>query len=90
MEAFAVLANVVLEVQVSGKRKQQPPEHVEQFATKARCCCNGVQFNSPKGTHHFLRDSSYLVIRMEEGGQFLGCPLCRLFRALTASTTCCM
>ena len=33
MEAFAVLATVVLDLEGSGKRKQRPPEHVEQFVT---------------------------------------------------------
>ena len=36
MEAFAVPANVVLDLKDSGKRKQRPPEHVEQLVTKAR------------------------------------------------------
>ena len=35
MEAFAVLANVVLDLKESGKRRQHPPEHVEQLVTKA-------------------------------------------------------
>ena len=36
MEAFAVPANLVLDLKDSGKRKQRPPEHVEQLVTKAR------------------------------------------------------
>ena len=36
MKAFAVLANVVLDLKDSGKRKQRPPKHVEQLVTKAR------------------------------------------------------
>ena len=36
MEAFAVPADVVLDLRDSGKRKRRPPEHVEQLVTKAR------------------------------------------------------
>ena len=36
MEAFAVQANVVLDLKDSGKCKQRPPEHVEHLVTKKR------------------------------------------------------